>query len=96
MAALRDQVWSRLTGKLAAHATLAQTKNRREVSRGGFEIFKLLGRHAWPMAECHRGHSLQALDQFLAAADERAKPFGQELGVERLFERLIDGGTIER
>ena len=50
IAALRDQVGSRLTGKL---------------------------------------------NQFLAAADQRAESFGQQLGVERLFERFVDGGTIK-
>ena len=62
------------------------TKNRREKTHGGFEI-QMVGQAAGLSDD---------LDQFLAAADERAEPFGQQLGVERLLERLIDGGAIER
>ncbi len=35
------------------------------------------------------------LDQFLAGTNQGAKSFCQQAGVERLFERFIDSGSIE-
>src|SRR5437870_3123708 len=37
----------------------------------------------------------QALNQFLAAANQRAEPLGKQLGVERLLERLVNRRAVE-
>jgi len=36
-----------------------------------------------------------SLDQFLAAADQRPQPLGEQLGVERLLERFVDCRAVE-
>src|SRR5688572_15453435 len=37
----------------------------------------------------------QSLNQLFAAADERPQTLGEQLGIERLFERLVDCRAVE-